>query len=122
MRKVIFFGILAAFLGGFSAFFWYEGGGVNNASLAQETKLSAVSPGKTTGSLPSGQVNSADLQGLTPDEQVNVLVYQYANRSVVNINTKGIQSDQFQLFRVLAEGEGYTGSMKLDHDFRVKVV
>jgi S1-C subfamily serine protease len=48
------------------------------------------------------QPTAADLQNLTPDERVNVLVYQNVNRSVVNINTTGERS----FFGVTAEGEG----------------
>jgi len=42
---------------------------------------------------------------LTPEERVNVAVYQGVNRSVVNINTV-VQSDAFLLFDIQSEGEG----------------
>ena len=48
----------------------------------------------------------ADLNELTPEERVSVLVYQQVNRSVVNINTKAVQGDRFLLFEILSEGEG----------------
>jgi S1-C subfamily serine protease len=41
----------------------------------------------------------------TPDEQVNIWVYEQVNRSVVNITTKGYQSERL-LFDVISEGEG----------------
>ena len=46
------------------------------------------------------------MQSLTPEEQVNVLVYHNVNRSVVNIDTKGYQADRFLLFAIPSEGEG----------------
>lgn len=43
---------------------------------------------------------------LTPEERVNVFVYQQANRSVVNINTRTVQSVGLLMLEVPAEGEG----------------
>jgi S1-C subfamily serine protease len=45
-------------------------------------------------------------QGLTPDEAVNIAVYERANRSVVNISTVSIRSDRFFLMAVPEEGSG----------------
>ncbi|MGD0783804.1 MAG: trypsin-like peptidase domain-containing protein [Candidatus Aminicenantales bacterium] len=42
----------------------------------------------------------------TPDEQINIQVYENANRGVVNITTKGFQGDRFLLFEIPSEGEG----------------
>jgi S1-C subfamily serine protease len=108
MRKVIIPGMAAIFFVGISAIFWFSGRRAENASLAQEmTRYSAPAP-LPGGPLQNAAVQSAvnDQQDLTPDERVNIRVYQIANRSVVNINTKGISADQFMMFRILAEGEG----------------
>ncbi|HZZ74020.1 MAG TPA: trypsin-like peptidase domain-containing protein [Pirellulales bacterium] len=43
---------------------------------------------------------------LTPEERVNVAVYENVNRSVVNINTKSVSSDRFFFYEVPAEGAG----------------
>lgn len=43
--------------------------------------------------------------GLTPDEAVNVAVYENCNRSVVNISTLGIRQDRF-FMRSAEEGSG----------------
>jgi S1-C subfamily serine protease len=43
---------------------------------------------------------------LTPEEQVNIAVYEQVNRSVVNINTKSVRSDAFFFFEVPSEGGG----------------
>jgi S1-C subfamily serine protease len=44
--------------------------------------------------------------GLTPEEQANIRVYEAANRSVVNIETKTREIDQFFLVQREAEGAG----------------
>ncbi len=43
---------------------------------------------------------------LTPEERVNVAVYEAVNRGVVNINTKSVRSETFSLFEVPSEGAG----------------
>lgn len=42
----------------------------------------------------------------TPDELVNIAVYEKANKSVVNIRTKSIQEGAFFFMNIIAEGEG----------------
>jgi S1-C subfamily serine protease len=44
--------------------------------------------------------------GLTPDEQVNVAVYEKVNRSVVNITTKITRPEMFFMFEAPSEGAG----------------
>ncbi len=51
--------------------------------------------------------------GLTPEGRVNVAVYQQTNRSVVNINTRSVQTDFF-LREVTSSGEG-SGSVIDNH-------
>jgi S1-C subfamily serine protease len=43
---------------------------------------------------------------LTPDELINIAVYENVNRSVVNIDTKASRSDPFLMFEVPSEGAG----------------
>lgn len=43
---------------------------------------------------------------ISPEEQVNIQVYQRVNRSVVNISTRGVQADDFLLFSSPREGSG----------------
>ena len=43
---------------------------------------------------------------LTPDERVNISVYEQVNRSVVNISTKGVREGDFFFFEVPTEGAG----------------
>jgi S1-C subfamily serine protease len=45
-------------------------------------------------------------QQYTPEEEVNIAVYENVNRSVVNITTKGFQGERFLLIEIPSEGEG----------------
>ncbi len=42
----------------------------------------------------------------TPDELVNIAVYEKTNRAVVNIRTRGVRESAFPLLDVITEGEG----------------
>jgi S1-C subfamily serine protease len=53
-------------------------------------------------------------QGLTPDELVNITVYEAVNRSVVNINTKTVRNGAFLFFDVELPGEGLGSGSVLD--------
>jgi len=53
--------------------------------------------------VPFGQAVDDDL---TPEERVNVAVYERTNRSVVNLNTRGLKMDTLFLAEVPAEGAG----------------
>ncbi len=59
--------------------------------------VEAVAPG---GPPPS------DLDELTPEERVNIAVYENVNRSVVNVTTRGYRGDRFLFVEVPSEGEG----------------
>jgi S1-C subfamily serine protease len=50
---------------------------------------------------------------LTPEERINVSVYETVNRSVVNINTKTARNDNLFMIEITGEGAG-SGSV-LDH-------
>ena len=111
MRKLVVLCLLSGIAGVAVAVAWFGGPAVEPQSAAQEPAWSpaqgspapagpAASPAATPGA--QDQVSAADLQQLTPDEQVNVLVYQNVNRSVVNINTKGERS----FWGAVQEGEG----------------
>jgi len=43
---------------------------------------------------------------LTPEERVNVSVYESVNRSVVNITTEGVRPERFLFLEIPAQGEG----------------
>ena len=57
-------------------------------------------------SAPRGPAAGNELAGLTAEERVNVAVYEAANRSVVNINTKSVHPDGFFFFDIETEGSG----------------
>jgi S1-C subfamily serine protease len=71
--------------------------------LAQDAARPAVS---SSGVQPLPQVPPDAEANLTPDERVNVAVYQNVNRSVVNITTTTVQSTRVFMLDVLSEGEG----------------
>jgi S1-C subfamily serine protease len=76
-------------------------------SLAQGPgpRLSAPAEQAPT-SAPEATDEVVDLDRLTPDEAVNVSVYESANRSVVNISTVSVRSDRFFLLAVPERGNG----------------
>ena len=105
MRKVIVLCVLSAGLGGLAALGWHYPSLSEAQSVAQEQTpwpgsevVAAQPPIKLP---PTTATNS-----LTPDEQINVFVYQQVNRSVVNINTKGVSGNAFLMFDIISEGEG----------------
>jgi len=111
MKKLLWLCLLSAILGGLAASI-----GLHlpifseHRSEAQESAPGA-GPLAPVGQQPPGTVPTAPgaaspMNELTPDEQVNVLVYQNVNRGVVNINTKGNVADRFLMFEVVSEGEG----------------
>lgn len=128
MKKTAIWCVLSAILGGVVAVEWHNIS-VNISSLvatsaakAQEaspwqppvgSQASAPTPGTIAAA--SGAANPAN--SLTPEEQVNVFVYQQANRSVVNINTESVVGDRFLVFEVTAKGEG-SGSV-IDREGRI---
>jgi S1-C subfamily serine protease len=111
MRRVTILCFLSACLGGVAAITWHNPWLTDGQSTAQEPAGGPIA-GATfasqppTGLAPEAMVAPALLDALTADERVNVLVYQQVNRSVVNINTKGITGDRFLLFEIVSEGEG----------------
>jgi len=110
MRKIVFLCLLSALVGGLVVLSWTH-------PLSPSHSLSAQEETTWLGRMPSGEPqavplppssapdNSA-LAELTPDERVNVFVYQQVNRSVVNINTRGVAANPLLMFEIIAEGEG----------------
>lgn len=47
-----------------------------------------------------------DLNELTPEERVNIKVYESANRSVVHVTTAGYRGDRFLFLEIPSSGEG----------------
>jgi S1-C subfamily serine protease len=106
---------MAAILGGFFSVLLFSGrGAAVPQTNAQETRTDFKPPitnssnSQSPPTLPTPKAVPAEtvFQGLSPEEQVNVAVYQNVNRCVVNINTKSVQTDRFMMFEVPSEGEG----------------
>ncbi|MBN1395831.1 MAG: trypsin-like peptidase domain-containing protein [Pirellulales bacterium] len=98
MRKAIGLCLLSAVLGAIAAHHWQLAplmGSPPPAGDAAWPQQSAAVPNAAPAPIP-----------LTPDERINVFVYQQMNRSVVNINTRGLSGDKFLMFEIVAEGEG----------------
>ena len=74
---------------------------------AEPRPLARVPLDAPEAALPKGfaPLPAADTQ-LTPEELVNVAVYENVNRCVVNINTKTVSTDRFFFYEVPAEGAG----------------
>ncbi|MCB9950908.1 MAG: trypsin-like peptidase domain-containing protein [Planctomycetaceae bacterium] len=77
---------------------------LGNTALAQNQRPPIAAP--AVGSAGDFSPSWYDREGLTPDEAVNVAVYERCNRSVVNISTVSIRTDRFFLTEVPEEGSG----------------
>jgi S1-C subfamily serine protease len=111
MKKVLLMCMVSASLGGLAAIVWHNPSLTDTPSVAQEPAAWQGAGAPTVPQLPPISVApaapeaNAVLDALTPEERVNVLVYQQVNRSVVNINTTGVAGDLL-LFEFVSEGEG----------------
>ena len=106
--------MLSALLGGGLAIALYEASQRQSATVAEEPAgpdpaplprddpRSPLAPGPEV--VPPADPQT--LADLTPEERVGVTVYQNVNRSVVNINTKSVQTDRFFMMEIPSEGEG----------------
>ena len=107
MRRAIVLCVLSAYVGWVVATGWHHPWLCGDPSTAQEpmaAPTTGVPAAPPPGSLPpAAMVAPALLDSLTPDERVNVLVYQQVNRSVVNINTRAVTG---VVFEIVSEGEG----------------
>jgi S1-C subfamily serine protease len=54
---------------------------------------------------------------LTPEERINIAVYEHVNRSVVNITTRSVRNEGFFLGDVASEGEG--SGVVIDREGRI---
>ena len=106
MKKAIVLCLLSAMLGGLAAYGWQHTPLMGSPSSAEDA-TTWPRPAAPQAGIDNGAPNNAPATNLrTPDEQVNVYVYQQVNRSVVNINTRGLSGDKFLMFDIVSEGEG----------------
>ncbi len=82
----------------------------SESTAAQEPYGGPVRAGRpSTRPLPAVDPSAANPfpgEDLTPEERVNIAVYEQVNRSVVNIDTRGVRRDGFFMFEVPTEGAG----------------
>ncbi|MFP6693119.1 MAG: trypsin-like peptidase domain-containing protein [Pirellulales bacterium] len=126
MRRVVMLCVFSALVGGVAARFLFSTAKVENGNSG---KRAAESPDEFSAggretivvdrrghsaditsngvSTAGGAIMPARDSFLTPEELVNVSIYEKVNRSVVNINTKTVREDPFTLFfETPAEGAG----------------
>jgi S1-C subfamily serine protease len=110
MKKAVFLCALSAILGGLVAVEWHISPLANTQSVAQEASAWGVQappdgpqPAAPGAAAPAGP---AAANSLTPEEQINVFVYQQASRGVVNINTKAVSGNIFLSYESKGEGSG----------------
>ncbi len=97
--------VFAAILGSLLTVLWMEGAiPPVRVAHAQAGSGPLLAP-PSQRSIPPAQ-SPPLLQGLTPDEQVNVDVYERTNRSVVNISTLTLRPDGWLLRPLPSEGNG----------------
>jgi S1-C subfamily serine protease len=110
MRTVLGLCVLSAFLGLLMAIGWHNPSLTDNPSVAQEPAPSGSGPAVAVqppvALPPTTPASNPALDSLTPDERVNVSVYQQVNRSVVNINTKAVAGNALLFFEIESVGEG----------------
>ena len=115
MKRCISLCVLSALIGVLAARAWQEGqlpwtSGTKTAQaaeslVAQGPALWPPPPQAVGGPAPAAPVAVGQLP-LSPEEQINVGVYDRVNRSVVNINTRVAKGDRFNLFEISSEGAG----------------
>ncbi len=111
MRNYLLICISAAMMGAGWALWWTTPArqrvvAENPAPAAAPVEEVAQAPAPHAPATAEGSAPGGDDDQLTPEEQINVAVYDNVNRSVVNINTKSVSMNQFMMFEVPSEGAG----------------
>ena len=109
MKRTLFFCVVSAVLGAMAAMLLTSPPDAVNKSIAQELPLgdrTRTTGGQVEISIPAAQVDPVGPDELTPEELVNVAVYENVNRSVVNINTRSVRADPFFWADAPSTGEG----------------
>ena len=111
MRNTILVSLVSAIIGGGLVLRWQSLCAPQAVSAQEQTETLLPAAAEASG---FSQANLTDQ--LTPEERVNIQVYDRANRSVVNITTHSVRPDFFFMLDVPAEGAG-SGSVldKLGH-------
>jgi S1-C subfamily serine protease len=105
MKKTTLLCIVSAVLGGLVAIGLYDPSQTELSSVAQETHENAPVQ-ISIGSPLTPRIEPEGIEHLTPEERLNVTVYENANRGAVNIMTESVQVDRFFMMERTSEGEG----------------
>lgn len=111
MKNTLLAGILLATIEAISLGWLAAGPPAFGQELAQpQTLLNPPGPAAPTAA-PAGAPAAAPQQTpiedeLTPEERVNIAVYENCNRSVVNITTESVSGDRLLFFEIPSKGEG----------------
>jgi len=106
-RYLLVCGVSAA-LGAAAAIVWLESDLLPNAQAqppAARNRDGRVTPPASGPLIKNMRVQDDEDLQLTPEEQINVAVYDRSNRSVVNLDTKTVQRDLF-MFATPSQGAG----------------
>lgn len=105
MRRYAICCFLSGILGAMAAAYWQNGGPISTADGQEPARNPYTAAGVALRTVrePNPDWNAPD--ELTPEERVNIAVYERVNRSVVNINTK-VRTEAFFILEVPAEGMG----------------
>ncbi len=109
MKNTLLLCTLSAVVGAVAAMLVSSPADVLHESSAQEPSLPPLSsralPPAIAGNAVTRQA-SDPLDQLTPEERVNISVYENANRGVVHITTKSVRAETLFMIEVPSEGEG----------------
>jgi len=111
MKRTLFLCVLSAGLGAGAVGVWLGGVEPAGRAMAQGPAGLPVAP------RPVAPVAVAD--DLTPEERVNIAVYESANRGVVNVTTRTVQAGRVLMFDVPFEGRGEGSGVVLDREGRI---
>jgi S1-C subfamily serine protease len=109
MKRALLLCIVSAVLGALVAIALYDPPETQPKIVAQEAGKEAplrISIGQPAPAPPPLRTDTPEYQELTPEERVNVAVYERANRSAVNIMTESVQVDRWLPLERISEGEG----------------
>lgn len=108
MRNMLLLCTLAAATGAASALLLTNPPETVRSTAAQELRLLPPRGGTAApaAGTPAHGPAPGDLDELTPEERVNVMVYERCNRGVVHITTKSVRAETVFMIEVPTEGEG----------------
>lgn len=115
MKRTIILCLTCSFLGAVLALVLTRGEHDQGAAAEDKVPVKAIDDrGTPARRFPRGDARTGtsvgelpvDLTGFTPEERVNISVYDRTNRGVVNITTQSARADSFFLVEVPTEGSG----------------